>query len=151
MTKEEMIRLVRENDKAEYVRLGFIYAHKLYSIDLDFIPDEFIRLSTASRGQGAQLRIYVPAATRAMMVVCGATCEGPESLVHEQGLNRGHAYEKYITETYEHKVWKKDSIPFYVQGDCVLDGKQVQVKLDNGTITNEKILRDMLKKMGKVA
>lgn len=151
MTKEEMIRLVRENDKAEYVRLGFIHDHKLYSIDLDFIPDEFIRLSAASRGQGAQLRIYVPSAARSMMVVCGATYEGPESLVHEQGLNRGHAYEKYITETYEHKVWKKDNIPFYVQGDCVLDGKQVQVKLDNGTITNEKILRDMLKKMGKVA
>lgn len=151
MTKEEMIKLVRENDKAEYVRLGFIHKHSLYSIDLDFIPDEFIKLGTASRGQGAQLRIYVPAAAKAMMVVCGATYEGPESIVYQQDINRGHAYEKYITETYEHKVWKKDNIPFYVQGDCVLDGKQVQVKLDNGTITNEKTLRDMLKKLGKVA
>lgn len=150
MTKEEMLRIYREHNKADFFKLGFIYRHELYSINLDEMPDNFFRVTSSSRDGGMQVRIYVPASDKAMLIACGATYEGPESLLNEQGLkNRGKAYEKYITEKYAHETWEADRVPFYVKGDCEIEGKQVQVKLDSATVTNEKILRNMLQKMGK--
>lgn len=151
MTKEEMIKLYRDYDKAVYTRLGFTYERKLYSLDVKHIPEEFIRVSAASKDGGMALRVYIPAAAKPELVKKGAVLEGPADLVESAEMNRGHAYEKYITETYAHTTWKRDKIPFYVQGDCVIEGKQVQVKIDSATLTNEKILRNMLKEMGKAA
>jgi hypothetical protein len=61
--------------------------------------------------------------------------------------NRGEIFEKLITE-YFGQEWKKDTVPFWEQGDIRLNGKEVQIKLDTATLTSTKQIA-RLKKMKK--
>ena len=47
----------------------------------------------------------------------------------------GLTYTGYITMM---ALWEKDNVPFWVQGDIEVNGKQIQIKLDSATLMNTK-------------
>ena len=70
---------------------------------------------------------------------------GAESLLQtEDRYNKGERFERIITERLTGETWVKDSIPFTDAGDIELDGRQIQIKLTDAELTNEKTLERIL-------
>lgn len=64
-------------------------------------------------------------------------CLGSAEMLKAEKYNKGEIFEKLVTE-YFGQVWEKDNIPFWVQGDIEINGKQIQIKLDSATLMNTK-------------
>jgi len=65
---------------------------------------------------------------------------GTAEMLEDDKHNRGEIFEKIITETLTGKTWKKDSTPFWKAGDIELNGEQIQIKLSEAELTNEKAI-----------
>lgn len=61
--------------------------------------------------------------------------------------NDGDKFEKIVAEVLAGMVWKKTRTPFYEAGDITLNGEQIQVKLNGATLTDEKVIKNMKKKL----
>ena len=64
-------------------------------------------------------------------------CLGSADLLNTDKYNKGEIFEKLVTEFFG-QTWVKDTIPFWVQGDIEVDGRQIQIKLDSATLMNTK-------------
>ena len=123
--------------------LGFVHAHNLYAVKLSF--DElsaYFKLDRASQSHGGMLkiRIRLNASQRAELSLIAELIGAESLLTADAKHNKGENFERELTERWTAETWVKDSIPFNVAGDLVLNGENVQVKLDGAELTNEKIL-----------
>ena len=57
--------------------------------------------------------------------------------------NKGENFERIITELLTGETWVKDSVPFNVAGDIVVNGENIQIKFDGAEITNERLLKKL--------
>ena len=73
-------------------------------------------------------------------------CLGNASLLVTEKYNKGEIFEKLVTE-YFGQTWEKDTIPFWVQGDINVNGRELQIKLDAATLMNTKQI-EKFKKWG---
>lgn len=153
MTYEAMIRDYNRLSAAHKYIVGLVQAGTVYYITASWKElCKYLKADHASSKRGGELkaRIRVPAQDRKDLIASGRAvklCDASE-LVKDTAYNRGENFERVITETLTHTVWKKDSIPFYVQGDIRINGEEIQVKLDSAELTNEKTLKnakDLLK------
>ena len=151
MTMQEMITVYEEYSAADFYRIGFRYKHELYSMDFDELPVELLKLDYDSKTKRPKIRIRFKKADKEKFLASGKCVhEGSENLLeYDDKYTNGHHYEHYITEKYTQTKWEYDNIPFYVQGDINLDGKEVQIKFDSAELTNERCLTRLLEKMGK--
>jgi hypothetical protein len=62
---------------------------------------------------------------------------GSADCLTAEKYNKGEIFEKLVTE-YFGQAWKKDTIPFWIQGDINVNGKEIQIKLDSATLMNTK-------------
>ena len=146
MTLNEMINLYNALSVADAYIVGFVLNHLLYYVRFeDHLPTEILKFDHASskRGGMAKVRVRLSSQFRHEMVTNGqAILLGDESLIlTPDRYNKGERFERVITETLTATAWVKDSVPFNVAGDIELNGKQIQVKLDNAELTNEKTLK----------
>lgn len=146
MTLNEMINLYNTLSVADAYIVGFILNHLLYYVRFEgHLPTEILKFDHASskRGGMAKVRVRLSSQFRHEMVTNGqAILLGDESLIlTPDKYNKGERFERVITETLTATAWVKDSVPFNVAGDIELNGKQIQVKLDNAELTNEKTLK----------
>lgn len=148
MTLTEMINHYNALTAAHAYIVGFVLNHLLYYVRVDGnLPQEFLKLDRASskRGGMAKVRVRLSSAIRTALVANGeAVLMGSETLLTDDRYNKGERFEKVITETLTAETWVKDSVPFNVAGDIELNGVQIQIKLDNAELTNEKILGRLL-------
>lgn len=151
MTLQEMLEVYTEYSAADLYRLGFVKKHELYSIDFDHIPMELLRLDYDSKTKRPKIRIRFTKEIKEKYLATGRCVhEGPEELLnYDDKYTNGHHYEHYITERYTSEIWEYDNIPFYVQGDINLNGKEIQIKMDSAELTNERCIMKLLEKMGK--
>ena len=147
MKKATMIRHYRKHSAADSYIIGFVYNKQLYAIKLDEIMPRLLVESTASRGAGSQLRLRIKKQYKEQLLRKGAICFGSADILTEGKYNKGENFEKIITEYYG-QVWEKDSVPFWVQGDITLNGEEVQIKLDQASLTNERQIRKNFYKRG---
>lgn len=145
MTLNEMVALYNALSAADGYIVGFILNHLLYYIKVDgHLPTEILKFDRASskRGGMAKVRVRLGANFRKTAVANGqAVLLGSEELLNTADRwNRGERFERVITETLTAEKWVKDSVPFNVAGDIELNGKQIQIKLDDAELTNEKTL-----------
>ena len=145
MTLNEMVALYNALSAADGYIVGFILNHLLYYIKVDgHLPTEILKFDRASskRGGMAKVRVRLGADFRKAAVANGqAVLLGSEELLNTADRwNRGERFERVITETLTTEKWVKDSVPFNVAGDIELNGKQIQIKLDDAELTNEKTL-----------
>lgn len=149
MTLTEMINLYNTFSAADAYIVGFIMNHLLYYVRIDgHLPQEFLKFDRASskRGGMAKVRVRLSSSIRSALVNSGkAVLLGSENLLlTDDRYNKGERFERTITETLTAEKWVKDSVPFNVAGDIELNGVQVQIKMDNAELTNEKFLGRLL-------
>ena len=151
MTMQEMLEVYTKYSAADFYRFGFVEKRELYSIDFDHVPTELLKPDYDSKTKRPKIRIRFTKAIKEKYLASGRCVhEGPAELLnYDDKYTNGHHYEHYITERYTNQTWEYDSIPFYVQGDINLDGKEVQIKFDSAELTNERCLTRLLEKMGK--
>jgi hypothetical protein len=148
MTRNEMINRYNALAVATAYIIGFVLNGMLYYTMSAHIADEFLKLDRMSskRGGWAKIRVKLTSADRKALVACGkAIMIGSADLLDtDDKYNKGERFERIITETLTGETWVKDSVPFNVAGDIVVNGENVQVKLDGAELTNEKILSRLM-------
>lgn len=147
MTREQMINLYATMAAAHKYLVGYVLGGYLYYVMFDgMIPDELLKLDRASSKRGGYAKIRVRLDTKAkLMLKNRAICLGKaEMMDYDDNYNKGEHFERLITERLTGSTWNKDSRPFWEAGDIELNGEQVQVKLDNAELTNERTLTKRL-------
>ena len=143
MTKTEMMTAYERLSASHVYALGFVYGGLLYAQKLTFAElSAFFKLDRASskRGGFAKIRIKLTATDRATLSATAELIGSADLLSKDTAHNKGENFERELTERWTAETWVKDSVPFNVAGDLVLNGENVQVKLDGAELTNEKIL-----------
>ena len=143
MTKTEMMTAYERLSASHVYALGFVYGGLLYAQKLTFTElSAFFKLDRASskRGGFAKIRIKLTATDRATLSATAELIGSADLLSKDTAHNKGENFERELTERWTAETWVKDSVPFNVAGDLVLNGENVQVKLDGAELTNEKIL-----------
>lgn len=143
MTKRTMINNYRKYSAADSYIVGFTYEKNLYFVEMNEIAPRFLNVEEASRNQGENLRLRLKKAHKASLVKKAVRIGEASDLVADK-YNKGEIFEKMVTE-YFGQEWEKDNIPFWVQGDINLDGKEVQIKLDSATLMNTKQIKKLQK------
>ena len=102
----------------------------------------YFKLDRASKSHGGMLkiRIRMTAKDRAELSATAELIGAEDLLTKDTAHNKGENFERELTERWTAETWVKDSVPFNVAGDIVVNGENVQVKLDGAELTNEKIL-----------
>lgn len=143
MNYEMMKALYNELSAAHIYLIGFIFENALYYVMMGW--DELVTIlkndrAAASKGGMKKLRIKIKAAEKQELVKRAIKLGPAEMLQTEDKYNLGERFERVITETLTTEKWVKDSTPFNIKGDIEINGEQIQIKLDNAELTNEKIL-----------
>ena len=137
MNKRTFINTYRNYSAADSYILGFTYAHNLYMIEVNEIMPRFLSVEEASRNQGENLRLRFKKKYKEQLLRKGAIMLGSADCLTAEKYNKGEIFEKLVTE-YFGQAWKKDTIPFWIQGDINVNGKEIQIKLDSATLMNTK-------------
>ena len=144
MTKANMIKNYRKYSAADSYIVGFVSDKNLYMVEMDEIKPRFLNVEVASRNQGENLRLRLKKNHKAQLMKKNPICLGSADLLETEKYNKGEIFEKIVTEYYGQE-WKKDTVPFWVQGDITVDGKEVQIKLDSATLMNTKQIKKLQK------
>lgn len=149
MTKETMIRNYRKFSAADSYILGFVYKHEVYMIEVKEIMPRYMRVEHESSKKGgcAKLQLRLPQNYQKQLIRKGAVCLGSEEMLNGE-YNKGVEFERIISELNGQTFRGKDNVPFYVEGDLEIDGRQVQIKFNGAQIVVERTL-NKLKKMQK--
>jgi hypothetical protein len=143
MTAEMMKVLYNALSASHLYILGFMVQNVLYYTMMDFEKlagfMKMDRMSTA-KGGWAKLRIKLTTAQKAELLKIATRCGTVEDLTAMEKYNKGENFERIITELLTGERWVKDSVPFNVAGDIVLNGENIQIKFDGAEITNERLL-----------
>lgn len=144
MTKRTMINNYRKYSAADAYIIGFVANKMLYFVEMAEVAPRFLNVEVASRNQGENLRLRLKKNHKATLMKKNPICLGSAEMLNDEKYNKGEIFEKAVTEYYGQK-WEKDTIPFWVQGDINLDGKEVQIKLDSATFVNTKQIAKLKK------
>ena len=154
MSGTVIIRHYHKHSASALYLVGFIRAGRVYYVIVGWKQlRKWLRESTmaSSKGGMKQIRVYVPADDQRKAIADGSAKElcSVETLEAQEtgSKNNGDKFEKIIAETLAGMVWKKTRTPFYEAGDVTLNGEQVQVKLHDATLTDEKVIKHMLEKL----
>lgn len=151
MTKETMIRNYRKFSAADSYILGFIYKHEVYMIEVKEIMPRYMRVEHESSRKGgcAKLQLRLPQNYQKQLMRKGAICLGSEDILNGE-YNKGVEFERLVSELNGQTFRGKDNVPFYVEGDLEIEGRQVQIKFNGAQIVVERTLKK-LQKMQKIA
>lgn len=151
MNAQTMKRHYRAHAVAHTYIVGFVHEGKVYYVTVGWnqLRKWLTESRTASaRGGVIQIRVYVPAADQRKLIANG-TAQVLCNAEQLAGQNAGDMFEKAVVEALTGTVWQKDRHTFYESGDMELNGEQIQIKLNSATLTDEKIIKNMLKKLGE--
>lgn len=151
MTKATMIKNYRKFSAADSYILGFIYKHAVYMVEVKEIMPRYIRVEHESSKKGgcAKLQLRLPKKYQEQLLKKDAICLGNEKILNGK-YNKGVEFERLISEINGQTFRGKDNVPFYIEGDLEIDGRQVQIKFNGAQIVAERTLKK-LQKMKKVA
>ena len=136
-TKRTMIKHYRNHSAADSYILGFTFNKSLYMVEVAEIMPRFLSVEQASRNQGETLRLRIKHNLKVQLMKKNPVCLGSAELLNAEKYNKGEIFEKLVTEHFG-QVWEKDNVPFWVQGDIKVEGRQIQIKLDSATLMNTK-------------
>ena len=139
-----MTESYNKNSTAHSYWFGFIFAGLLYVVaGMTFTElSAYFKNDRASTAKGGFRKIRIKALSGDLKALLPrAILLGTADLLLDDHWNKGEMFEKLITERFAGQVWVKDSVPFFLAGDAVINGEQVQIKLNGAELTNEKILR----------
>lgn len=132
-----------KNSAAHTYYFGFIVAGLLYLVcGMTFAElTAYCKMDRASSAKGGFRKIRIRAnAAQCAALIPKAMLIGSAELLNDPKWNKGEMLEKIVTERFTAEEWVKDSVPFFKAGDVTINGEQVQIKLNQAELTNEKIL-----------
>lgn len=144
MVKRTMMKWYEKFSAADGYIIGFVMDKMLYMVEMERIAPRFLNVEEASRNQGDNLRLRLKKAQKQSLAK-KAICLGSADVLTADKYNKGENFEKVVTEYYGQE-WEKDTVPFYMQGDINVNGRELQIKLDSATLANSKML-EKLKRM----
>ena len=132
-----------KNSASHIYYFGFIVAGLLYVVT-GMTFDElsaYFKNDRASTAKGGFRKIRIKANSADLKALLPkALLIGSADLLNDPKWNKGEMFEKVITEMFTSEKWVKDSVPFHLAGDAVINGENVQIKLNGAELTNERIL-----------
>jgi hypothetical protein len=146
MTAEMMMNLYNALSASHLYILGFMVQNILYYALMDFgTLARYMKIDRASEARGgfAKLRIKLTRTQKAELLRMATQCGTVEDLAKMDKYNKGENFERIITELLTGEKWVKDSVPFNVAGDIVVNGENIQIKFDGAEITNERLLKKL--------
>lgn len=152
MTMQTMLQYYNEKSAAHKYIVGFPHKENVYYVTLNW--EELLKLlkkdrASSSRGGAMKARVYVSSDAKKSFLASGRAVRACSlSEITDSELNKGHAFEKVITELLTNTVWVRDNIPFYVQGDINVNGEEIQIKYTSAELTNEKTIARTMKLLG---
>lgn len=123
---------------------GFVVANLLYVVaGMTFEElSAYFKNDRASASKGGFRKIRIKAKSADLKALLPkARLLGSADLLLDEKYNKGEMFEKVITETFTGEKWVKDSVPFFMAGDAVINGVNVQIKLNGAELTNERTLK----------
>ena len=132
-----------KNSAAHTYYFGFIFAGLLYAVcGMTFEElTAYCKMDRASTAKGGFRKIRIRANHAELSaLIPHAMLIGSADMLNDSKWNKGEMFEKIITEMFTGEKWHKDSVPFFLAGDAVINGEAVQIKLNQAELTNEKIL-----------
>ena len=139
----ELTTAYNKNSASHLYYFGFIVAGLLYVVcgmSFDEISAYF-KNDRASSAKGGFRKVRIKANSAELKALLPkALLIGSADMLLDSHWNKGEMFEKIITEMFTAEKWVKDSTPFFLAGDAVIGGQNVQIKLNNAELTNEKIL-----------
>lgn len=143
MNLEELLAGHDAHTAAQEYVLGFVRHSVLYALRTRELPRTALKLNRTSSAKGgwSAVRVRLSAELKEQLVAAGAKALGPASLLEDPDEpNKGVVFER-ITASWLGVRWeRKSNAPWWEAGDLLVDGKQVQVKLDNATLLTEQHL-----------
>lgn len=150
MTFIELLTGYRRTTAARRYIVGLTLGEDVYYVDIRDLPDDWLSKTTSSGTKALKARLKLgKQKAEAVAKEYGAKyfCKASE-LVHPH-WNRGQMFEKLFVERVVGREWHHDSTPFWVAGDCVLDGVETQIKLNGAaSVVDENSLRRAMLEMG---
>ena len=142
MTLNEMILNYRATCAAMAYIIGFVLNNRVYRIVLPELMDELFKLDRESKSHGgaAKIKLRLTNEIKVQLIEMGAQDVGGLDILNNGRKNKGEAFEKWETER-AGQIWKKDRIPYYVDGDLTVDGVSYQIKFENASFTNENVIK----------
>ena len=139
----ELTTAYNKNSASHIYYFGFILAGLLYAVcGMSF--DElsaYFKNDRASTAKGGFRKIRIKATSADLKALLPkALLIGSADMLLDEKWNKGEMFEKVITEMFTTEKWTKDSVPFFLAGDAVINGENVQIKLNGAELTNERIL-----------
>lgn len=124
---------------------GFVVDHMTYVVP-HMTFDEltaYLKPDFTSHKKGHKFILRVKAsADQCRALIPSAICLGAEGVLTEKVKNAGDGLEMILSEKFGDGQWiKHDSTGFNLAGDLRIEGKEVQVKFNNATLTSEQYLR----------
>lgn len=151
--KSMMIAQYVARSAADIYAVGIVRDGEVRVSFFDHLPEEYIALDTASRGQGKSLRVRIPAKAQRVLFADGMPLCSADELIDNVGhinakgerkhWNKGEMLERNLALHYG-LAWKKDTEKFSEKGDIEVNGIAIQVKLYNATLTNCKTLENII-------
>jgi len=147
MNKQTMIRNYRKFSAADAYILGFIYKHQVYMVEVAEIMPRYMRVEHESSKKGgcAKLQLRLPKQYQEQLIRKGAIAIGSEEILNGE-YNKGVEFERIISEMNGVEFRGKDNVPFYVEGDLNINGKEVQIKFNGAQIVVERTLKKLQKR-----
>ena len=127
-----LLRTYEAHSGADMVCVGFEYKKHCYYTLTDKLLPRWCWVEQESSKKGGKVKVQLRLNNPDMeeLLRTHECVEFDPAVLLTFPRNRGNSFEKFVTETLTGEKWKKDSVPFYKQGDVVLNGKQVQVKFN---------------------
>ena len=152
LTYEQIIEGYKMTAGAHTYAIGFELNKMLYVACLTFEElSAFFKNDRASKSKGGykKIRIRLSAAQRKALALTSKVLGNFEELIeYKDSYTRGDHFEKILKEQWQGETWKKDSTPYWKQGDIRVNGVEIQVKLDGAELNNENTVGKRLHELG---
>lgn len=137
-----LLKIYEETTAAAWTLLVFQLNGRAYAARLNAIAQDMVTLDRESTQNGGwtKLKLHLTNAQKVALIDAGAEEVGDIADILALQKNKGNAVECWATRRYMGIEWTKDSIPYYVQGDIRVGGEEVQVKFENASLTNCKVM-----------
>ena len=144
MTKATMIKNYRKFSAATAYILGFVYKHEVYMIEVNEIMPRYMRVEHESSKKGgcAKLQLRLTVTYMEQLIRKGAEKIGSENILIGE-YNKGVEFERLVHERNGIEFKGKDNVPFYIQGDINLNGKEIQIKFNGAQVVVERTLEKL--------
>ena len=136
---KSLLRTYEEHSAAEGYLVAFCYKKHWYFLEVEKLRAEWCYFAFASGSHKTKVNLSMNNAQMKALVDSGKCVELDPSFLSLHKC-KGWAFEKYVTETLCGGEWEQDNVPFYVQGDVVMNGKQMQVKVNGAQVVFEQTL-----------